>query len=708
VVAQLLIDNKADLLLKTDRDETALSLAKSAMVSTQRILEEKVKKHEEELAAAAREAAEAALAEEARILALGKLSKFGSMKSLDGSFVSKKSSSSATCEGLDKQQVDPVLDEKNRIDNYVKTIGVLRLGYIAMVRELQAKVTDASKNLLLENLLMLAIEEDWADLATAVLNTGTSPNHSFSIHQPGAHCLETRVLYGIQLAAMRGHASVMDVLINNRAMVHGVSDIDGNTPLMEVARTGTAECARLLINAGVDLEASGLQGTAAHVAVTHGNALVLKELVHAGARIGGKNADGQDCVLRSWILAHGSGSKGKSPATLSSAVSVLGVFRDLFGRLAKEGRGGACDPYCYVCLGRSATGPWWPSGVRSCKVSNSPNPQWNELLQLSPEGDSDVALSFVKIEVWDWDQVGDEVLIGTVIKDLSHVNSQPNSTVAGLFKITPPTPHSSPEHDSQPASPEGGSSPASRSKDVSAGRLSLKLQLLRTGSLCSLHVYLEFAEQLLVQERHGKTMSDCLKSAALAGWSDMIHTCVEVQGADPNSRLDGDRCRLPVMYAAATQQEKTVRALLDNKADPNLADAQGVSALMWACAGRVHFAANANFSADFEASLDRTERRLCQLRIEYAAADFVSDNMADIDPRIKWKGHESKEEHDRLLHETTINHRDVVFSRYQTVDTLLKHGADPSHRDQRGNDAACYLKPEMLLDTFFDLEWLWC
>ena len=50
-------------------------------------------------------------------------------------------------------------------------------------------------------------------------------------------------------------------------------------------------------------------------------------------------------------------------------------------------------------------------------------------------------------------------------------------------------------------------------------------------------------------------------------------------------------------------------------ADPNLADYNGVTALMWACAGRIIVPRSARMTPDEEEALDKTERRLCQLRI---------------------------------------------------------------------------------------------
>ena len=75
----------------------------------------------------------------------------------------------------------------------------------------------------------------------------------------------------------------------------------------------------------------------------------------------------------------------------------------------------------------------------------------------------------------------------------------------------------------------------------------------------------------------------------MAGWEDVIDICAKSRNANVNSELDGARRRTPLMYAAATQQIGAIEVLLQSKADPNLGDSEGVTALMWACAARVIF-----------------------------------------------------------------------------------------------------------------------
>ena len=190
-----------------------------------------------------------------------------------------------------------------------------------------------------------------------------------------------------------------------------------------------------------------------------------------------------------------------------------------------------------------------------------------------------------KIEVWDSDQVGDELLVGDFTVDLKMMSSQSCSTVAGAFPL-----HVSPVPTARAPSAahiqyEFRGIPRRNAlfKEF-RGKLHVKLQISSQNTLV---VHLEEAEALVPQSRTHKEMGDCLKSAAIVGWCDVIETCMHVRQADVNTFIDGHRRRVPLMYAAATQQPDVVKLLLEFKADPNLGDSEGVTALMWACAGRV-------------------------------------------------------------------------------------------------------------------------
>jgi ankyrin repeat protein len=282
--------------------------------------------------------------------------------------------------------------------------------------------------------LRLAIEEGWVDVAEAVLDSGISPNHAFSVQRPG--CSDWISAPCIQLAALHGHAPIVELLLRRHASVN-VTDVDGCTLLMDTARSGSAECARLLLGAGAKLDVIGPNGSAAKMAVAHSNAPVLSVLLDAGARIGDKNSLGQDCVLKAWTMVHGvNGQANMNGTKKSAAAETLEVFHTLFGRLASTGRGGTVDAYCYLCLGATSAGPWH-RGLRTTIRRNSTCPVWKEQLEvLSPtQGEADFISMFLKVEVWDWDQVGDEMLIGTVIQSLEVVSSQPNATLASVFSL---------------------------------------------------------------------------------------------------------------------------------------------------------------------------------------------------------------------------------------------------------------------------------
>jgi hypothetical protein len=357
---------------------------------------------------------------------------------------------------------------------------------------------------------------------------------------------------------------------------------------MEIARSGNARCAQLLIAAGSKLEDRGPEGTAAHLAVAASNAEVLQVLLKAGARIGEKNAFGQDCLLQAWTNVHGAAGKGQN----SRAGATLEVLRSFFQNLATKGRGSTCDAYCSISVAPSAVGPWYP-GLKSAICRNTTSPQFNEVLEqsnpISLESGIDLGMpgTTVKIEVWDSDQVGDELLIGDFTVDLKMMSSQPCSTVAGAFTLhagPSPTARAPSAAHIQYASEFRGIPRRNALFAEVRGILHVKLQI---SSQKTLVVHLEQAEALVPQSRTYKEMGDCLKSAAIVGWCDVIETCMRVRQADVNTLIDGHRRRLPLMYAAATQQPDVVKLLLECKADPNLGDSEGVTALMWACAGRV-------------------------------------------------------------------------------------------------------------------------
>jgi hypothetical protein len=322
-----------------------------------------------------------------------------------------------------------------------------------------------------DQVLRLGIEEGWEDVVEAVLDNGISPNHAFSIQRPGSS--DWTSVQCIQLAALLAHASIVELLLRRNATVN-VTDVDGYTVLMDTARSGSPECARLLLGAGAKLEVIGPHGSAARMAVMHSNAPVLSVLLDAGARIGDKNSCGQDCVLEAWTMAYGAAGKGKT----SPAGETFEVFHTLFGRLANSGRGGTVDAYCYVCLGATIEGPWY-KGMRTCICWNSTCPAWKQHFQLiNPMQDAGMSISsmFVKIEVWDWDQVGDEMLLGSVIQSLAAVYVEPNATLASVFNLV------------QTLRPNASNSPTSprRPNQSNSPTLTTELTLLKSADTANL------------------------------------------------------------------------------------------------------------------------------------------------------------------------------------------------------------------------------
>ena len=637
-VAELLLQYNADILSKDEQNQTALTLAKASFAKARRALEEKIKSAD-------------AADESACLVMVG-----------DITTDIQKASSGA---GAAEKAGGPISAGRNAVIRYEATVEVLRKGYADKIRRQRRELTgedSASANQVKDILLRVAIEEGWVDLLDRVLDTGISPNHSFSIRKPRvasqglerrgfhnahSHSQNMRIVTAIQLAACGGHASIIDALLRKRAIVNNVADQDGCTPLMDAARSGTAKCARLLIEAGVDLEVTCHSlGSAAHIAVTHSNAPVLHELIRAGARLGERLA-GQhegDCVQRAWVYTHG--PTGKGPA--SNAGQVLETCHKLFQRLSVEGPGNP-QLYCYVALGHSMSGPWLPGLCgRICAETGTSRWKWNQDLTLSnTESNVSIEKMAIKIEVIDRDQVGSEILIGSMVQCLSEVVSRPDAKLSQVFNLSPASMSS--RRQSPVQSPGGAGSTGSRS--FNAGTLNAELQVFAGG----IHVRLRESEALVLQDRQSKLIADCLKYSALSGWCDVIATCVDKHAADLDTQLDGHRARVPLMYASAALCGPAVRILCESKANPNAVDSEGVTALMWACAARVTSPPNATamldaapdkttnvrlrhynaLDCDLEAARDATERRVCQLRVMCSKAD---DPVAQAeDPRIKWQ-----------------------------------------------------------------------
>jgi hypothetical protein len=97
--------------------------------------------------------------------------------------------------------------------------------------------------------------------------------------------------------------------------------------------------------------------------------------------------------------------------------------------------------------------------------------------------------------------------------------------------------------------------------------------------------------------RETKELGDCLLASARANWIDVITVCLETRGASPNARL-GPRSRTPLMIAAAVgagaigENGGVAKLLLERGADVNSSDADGLTALMFAAAGRAWLTGN--------------------------------------------------------------------------------------------------------------------
>jgi len=119
------------------------------------------------------------------------------------------------------------------------------------------------------------------DIAT--VRNGLSRGFDVETADSGGHTL-------LMLAAVEGHAEMVNMLLNQKARVHA-RNAYGDSPLMFAALKGHAEVVRLLLAYGADLGASPAGWTPLHYCATEGQTRICQELLDRGAPVDGTEAN---------------------------------------------------------------------------------------------------------------------------------------------------------------------------------------------------------------------------------------------------------------------------------------------------------------------------------------------------------------------------------------------------------------------------------
>src|ERR1051326_6410856 len=87
-------------------------------------------------------------------------------------------------------------------------------------------------------------------------------------------------------AGANGHVEVMQYLIDHGADINVAENVEGWTPIMSAACSGSAEPVRLLIKRGAFLEARRKDGSEAiHIAASFGREFTVLQLIQSGVDI---------------------------------------------------------------------------------------------------------------------------------------------------------------------------------------------------------------------------------------------------------------------------------------------------------------------------------------------------------------------------------------------------------------------------------------
>ncbi|KAM0752446.1 ankyrin [Meredithblackwellia eburnea MCA 4105] len=118
-------------------------------------------------------------------------------------------------------------------------------------------------------------------------------------HEEGEISRDTLGETCLHIASAKGNVDILTLYLSNYTFVLDWVNARGATPLHIAAMKGEVECARILIEAGADLDAPDLQGNTpihyasswGHLPVRHFILLVVKLLIDAGCVFGAKNND---------------------------------------------------------------------------------------------------------------------------------------------------------------------------------------------------------------------------------------------------------------------------------------------------------------------------------------------------------------------------------------------------------------------------------
>uniref|UniRef100_A0A674D940 Kinase D-interacting substrate 220b n=1 Tax=Salmo trutta TaxID=8032 RepID=A0A674D940_SALTR len=153
--------------------------------------------------------------------------------------------------------------------------------------------------------LMWAAYKGRVEVTEVLLENGANPNttgqvmavNQIPIHDVFLTWVMQYSVYPIIWAAGRGHAEIVQVLLENGAKVN-CSDKYGTTPLIWAARKGNFDCVMHLLENGADVDQEGANSmTALIVAVKGGFPEVVKELLKRNPNVNMTDKDGNTALM---------------------------------------------------------------------------------------------------------------------------------------------------------------------------------------------------------------------------------------------------------------------------------------------------------------------------------------------------------------------------------------------------------------------------